>query len=291
MRSRTAPTLLAAALATIGGDAAFRVTAPTASFGARRGGAACRRAASTSSCGGARPSPPAPSPRILRSSASDDGASEADKLRQTASKLREEARAAEEALGSTRGTSAQSAEEGATYVKPAEYTEMGGSCWEITYRFANEPEAKEEKEGDKKKDNPPRKFFGGKLQLQFKDDGYTDIISSGGTDSNAATFQKVWGWDLETSEQDSLDYILFSADITLPPPISTSERFYFQARVDKEGKDLISLQDGSVTVKRDIESPGGGWWGIFRGADGILAQFREVGGFRCRPVAKPEAEL
>ncbi|KAL9190095.1 hypothetical protein ACHAXT_007306 [Thalassiosira profunda] len=209
----------------------------------------------------------------------------------TASKLREEARAAEEALGSTRGTSAQSVE-GATFVKPAEYTELGDSCWEITYRFANEPEAKEEK--DAKTDNPPRKFYGGKLQLQFKDDGYTDIISLGDTDSggsNAATFQKVWGWDLETSEQDSLDYILFSADITLPPPISTSERFYFQARVDKEGKDknTISLQDGSVTVKRDVGSPGGGWWGIFRGADGILAQFREVGGFRCKPVAKPES--
>ena len=143
-------------------------------------------------------------------------------------------------------------------------------------------------------ESPPRTFFGGKLQLQFKDDGYTDIISSGDTDSggsNAATFQKVWGWDLETSEQDSLDYILFSADITLPPPVSTSERFYFQARVDKEGKDKgeISLQDGSVTVKRDVGSPGGGWWGIFRGADGILAQFREVGGFRCKPVAKPQS--
>ena len=170
-------------------------------------------------------------------------------------------------------------------------------CCTHRYRFANEPEYKNEEDV---KNKPPRKYYSGKLQLQFKNDGYTDILSNtigeSNNNSNAATFQKVWGWDIETSEQDSLDYILFSADITLPPPISTSERFYFQARVDSSnGKDddkmkkgVLSLEDGSVTVKRNIEAPAGGWWGIFRGADGILAQFRQVGGFKCRPVAKPE---
>ena len=75
------------------------------------------------------------------------------------------------------------------------------------------------------------------------------------------------------------------------------ERYYFQIRVDKEANsssarknhnnnnDKIVLQDGSVTVKRNVET--GGWWGLFQ-ADGILAQFREVGLFRCRPVAKKE---
>lgn len=144
-----------------------------------------------------------------------------------------------------------------------------------------------------------RKFYGGKLQLQFRDDGYTDILpppDSEEINSNVAIFEKVWGWDLETSDEttDSLiDYLLFSADVTLPPPISTSERFYFQARVDdeKSGKNegVLSLQDGSVTVKRNIEAPAGGWWGIFRGADGILAQFRQVGEFRCRPI--PHSKL
>lgn len=64
------------------------------------------------------------------------------------------------------------------------------------------------------------------------------------------------------------------------------ERFYFQARVDKNAKDNIVLQDGSVTVKRNVESGTGGWWGLFRGADGILAEFREVGLFRCKAVAR-----
>lgn len=160
------------------------------------------------------------------------------------------------------------------------------------YRFANEPEYKNDEDV---KNKPPRKYYSGKVQLQFKNDGYTDILSSAIEDNinnnNAAVYQKVWGWDIETSGEDSLDYLLFSADITLPPPISTSERFYFQARVDKDDmkKDVLSLEDGSVTVKRNYsEAPTGGWWGIFRGADSILAQFREVGGFKCRPVAKPE---
>ena len=78
----------------------------------------------------------------------------------------------------------------------------------------------------------------------------------------------------------------------MPPPISTSEKFYFQARVDKEGKneDIVTLRDGSVTVKRNIEAPAGGWWGIFRGADGILAQFRQVGEFLCGPITNPNLD-
>lgn len=104
-------------------------------------------------------------------------------------------------------------------------------------------------------------------------------------------FQKVWGWDVETSNEDSFDYLLFSADIALPPRqestvINMPERFYFQARVDRTKSNKIILQEGSVTVKRNIESGTGGWWGLFRGADGILAQFREVGQFRCKAVPK-----
>ena len=106
------------------------------------------------------------------------------------------------------------------------------------------------------------------------------------------TFQKVWGWDVESSTEDSLDYLLFSADVVLPPPVDnnsnnnapTSERFYFQARVDRTKSNQLSLQEGSVTVKRNIESGTGGWWGLFRGADGILAEFRSVGEFRCRAI-------
>ena len=97
----------------------------------------------------------------------------------------------------------------------------------------------------------------------------------------------------------TMEYLLFSADVKLPPPISKVERFYFQANVNKQGgrKNVngiggsisgISLTDGSVTVKRNIPGPGGGkkgWWGVLRGANSILAQFRLVGEFKCLPVA------
>ncbi|KAL7525709.1 hypothetical protein ACHAXR_001121 [Thalassiosira sp. AJA248-18] len=220
--------------------------------------------------------------------ANNDNTDEVDQLRQTASKLRAEAQEAEKALESSRGTAASG--EGTQYIKPVEYLDLRDSNWEITYRFANEPVSNNDDDDDKSENKPQRKFYSGKLQLQFRGDGYTDIVSPSGEVGTGSTaiFQKVWGWDLETSNEDSLDYLLFSADIALPPPISTSERFYFQARVDKEGKDkdVLSLQDGSVTVKRDVETPAG--WGIFRGASSILAQFRQVGEFRCRPIPNPE---
>ena len=207
-------------------------------------------------------------------------ASEAERLRQKAIQLRAEADAAEKQI-----SPARSSRDAAATVKEAavEYFDLKDSCWELSYRFANEPESKDD-DDENKKNKMQRKFYSGKIQLQFLSDGYTTNLS---TTSNEVIINKVWGWDLEVSDQDSLSYILFSADITLPPPINTSERFYFQARVDGGQKEALSLMDGSVTVKRDISAPSGGWWGIFRGADGILAQFRQLGEFRCRPIAKP----
>ncbi len=145
--------------------------------------------------------------------------------------------------------------------------------------------------------------------LKFKSDGYTDVILRDDAKSNNANinnliFQKVWGWDREISNTDNLEYLLFSADVVLPQRTSNSdnigteiigsmeERFYFQARIekDKTKNNAISLKDGSVTVKRNVKVPSiggsdrGGWWGIFRGANQILAEFRFVGEFRCRGV-------
>jgi len=158
------------------------------------------------------------------------------------------------------------------------------------YRFANEPINDND---DKDKDKIPRQNYGGKLQLQFKSDGYTDILVGTETTSttpNRAFFKKIWGWDIEISQDDSLEYLLFSADIGLQ---SNEERFYFQARVDREGKnkDIIALNDGSVTVKRNVKSPlGGGGWGLFKGAGSILAVFRIVGEFKCRPIQNPNTD-
>eukprot|EP00986_Skeletonema_menzelii_P020319 scaffold30824_cov228-Skeletonema_menzelii.AAC.3 len=226
----------------------------------------------------------------LLSSSNDDNSttSEAERLRQKAIRLRAEADEAEKQISPTR--SSRQVDTAAVKEVAVEYFDLKDSCWELSYRFSNEPESKDD--NDSKNNKVPRKFYSGKVQLQFRSDGYTTNLSTTPNNEGGdqqAIINKVWGWDLEVSDQDSLSYILFSADITLPPPISTSERFYFQARVDggeKEGE-ALSLMDGSVTVKRDISAPSGGWWGIFRGADGILAQFRQLGEFRCRPIAKP----
>eukprot|EP00985_Skeletonema_marinoi_P003086 scaffold1286_cov124-Skeletonema_marinoi.AAC.7 len=229
----------------------------------------------------------------LFSTSSDDSSttSEAERLRQKALQLRAEADAAEKQLSPTR-SSRQAAAAMDTTEAAVEYFDLKDSCWEISYRFANEPENKDDDNDGNSKNKVLRKFYSGKVQLQFLSDGYTTNLSTKsnvGVSEQQAIINKVWGWDLEVSDQDSLSYILFSADITLPPPIGTSERFYFQARVDGDASEgeALSLVDGSVTVKRDISAPGSGWWGIFKGADGILAQFRQLGEFKCRPIAKP----
>lgn len=222
----------------------------------------------------------------LATSSPNDG--DSDRWRQTASKLRSEVKVAEEALKKSRAGNVKmpAVEE---RVAPAEYFDLADSCWEITYRFSYEPASKTDNEVDKKK-TLPRKNYGGKLEVKFREDGYTDALTPpSDTEVNGGPrFQKVWGWDRETSTEDSLEYLLFSADISLPPPVSSSERFYFQARVEREegNNKSLSLYDGSITVKRNVEGPPGGWWGIFRGAESILAQFREVGTFRCCPIPK-----
>ena len=183
------------------------------------------------------------------------------------------------------------------------------------YRFANEPESAEEDDDAGKKKGPDRRTYGGKVRIRFRPDGYSDILPPVVVDNDdvivivdrrVATFEKVWGWDLEAassssggpsgdgggggdpSSPESSDFLLFSADVRLPPPISAVEKFYFQASVvvspaDKMGGGGLSLNDGTVTVKRDVGAPGG-WWGAFRGGGGILARFRLVGEFRCLPV-------
>lgn len=192
----------------------------------------------------------------------------------------------------------------------------------IRYRFANEPESVTTI-------RPERKIYGGNVRIRLRDDGYSDILTAmtaadGNDDVDArgdVTFIKVWGWDLEIAESSppssysssSFDssgrrrgagedvplpkgYLLFSADVRLPPPISAVERFYFQASVITSGAagkggggggGVLSLSDGTVSVKRDVAGSGGmgGWWGLFRGANGILAEFRKVGEFRCRPIS------
>ena len=234
---------------------------------------------------------------LLASSSSDNNAvtneadsssTEAERLRQIANQLRAEADAAEKQLEPTR----QQKQPPSSSLPPVECFDINDSCWELTYRFANEPvvEEDEQKQDDDEK-RQQRKVYSGKVKLKFKSDGYTTNLSSSSQQQEQQqqqtgdiTFQKVWGWDIETSDQDSYNYILFSADIITG---TESERFYFQARVDDDKQTgALQLNDGSVTVKRDIKLPGaGGFWGIFGGADKILARFRSVGEFKCKPIA------
>jgi HD-GYP domain-containing protein (c-di-GMP phosphodiesterase class II) len=230
---------------------------------------------------------------LLASSSSDNNiatneavssSTEAERLRQIANQLRAEADAAEKQLEPTRQQ-----KQPPSSLPPVECFDINDSCWELTYRFANEPIVEEDEQmQDDDEKRQQRKVYSGKVKLKFKSDGYTTNLSSSSSQQQQQTgdiaFQKVWGWDIETSDQDSYNYILFSADIITG---TESERFYFQARVDDDRQTgALQLNDGSVTVKRDIKLPGaGGFWGIFGGADKILAQFRAVGEFRCKPMA------
>ena len=190
-----------------------------------------------------------------------------------------------------------------------EYKTLNDSCWLLTYRFSKNPkdsdlERKEDKTNDRvwTMNENSMKYFTGKLCLRFRVDGYSEMISFPENENdrfggNKVIFDKVWGWDEETSNEDNLKYLLFSADIIMRDPSGPSEletenspsqskeRFYFQARIDTDRQKNLELVDGTVTVKRELNRNNGGrlFWGIFDGS-GILAQFYNVGYFSCKPI-------
>lgn len=171
---------------------------------------------------------------------------------------------------------------------PPQYERLEDSCWRLTYRFSQDPV-------DDNDNGPPPLFYTGRVDVRLRPDGYTvqlddnDDETSGSPAAVRCRYDKFWGWDQETSEQDGLDYLMFSADVRLDDPTDSShkERYYFNARIerDKDDKEL-KLTDGTITAKRDVEVAGTGgrmFWGIFNGA-GIMAQFRYVGNFSSRPI-------
>jgi hypothetical protein len=114
------------------------------------------------------------------------------------------------------------------------------------------------------------------------------------TSSNDIKVVKIWGWDQETSNEDNMDYLLFSMDVTFPdtdPDLpSQTQRYYFQARIDRDNNSSsnnninnnIVLRDGTITVKKDVAETTKGRWGLFNVA-GILSQFRYCGDFLAKP--------
>lgn len=200
--------------------------------------------------------------------------SDIERMLDSASKLRKELVDLQDKLDRT----ATSEKTQVAYTKPAICTSLPDSQWILTYRFASEPPPKDNDERDTVK----RKYYSGRVSLRLSPDGYTDLIQHEPTGSPSIDFEKFWGWDLEESSEDKLNYLNWAATIQLPEsdPNNPKEamRFYMQARVDVDSSTkAISLADGTVTVKKDIEPPGG-FWGVFNGG-GILAQFRYVGNF------------
>lgn len=226
---------------------------------------------------------------------SGDNKQQPDELLSIASKIREEVRELEAEAALSR----QGRKTGFTEFLPtntAEYLDIANSVWVFSYRFANDPEDTSESSNDSTM--MKRRLFGGKVTVKFRQDGYTDIVSqeSYGTSIENCNLVKAWGWDIELSKDNENDtdmkdqeYILFSVDVEFPSTngassvVTTKERFYFQARKDTDARTrIISLADGTVTVKRDIVQKSARW-GFFSPA-GILAQFRYVGGFVAKPI-------
>jgi hypothetical protein len=203
-----------------------------------------------------------------------DAQSTNDELRSRAEKLRREAEELESKMKREKKPSASTA----AVVPKKTYTTLDDSEWTLSYRFASDPLPKDDADGG---DQVKLRFYSGKVGIKLRSDGYTDITDE--EQVKDITYSKFWGWDEELSNEDGLRYLLFSADVALPADDNNAgaDRFYFQARVEQDERTKeISLADGKVTVKRDIEPPGG-FWGVFNGG-GILAQFRICGDFICR---------
>lgn len=214
-----------------------------------------------------------------------------DDLLEKASRLRREAEELKDQVPKRSGDGGQVN----ILPKKVVYTSLGDSTWEVSYRFASDAVKRDDDDNDNdNKDNDDTKpliFYSGKVSIQLTNDGYTKILESESTSKSALTFQKFWGWDEETSNEDELQYILFSADVDLPSSDpnydekkeqNNSIRFYFQCEVNRDSRTgEITMKDGTVTLKKDIKPPGG-FWGVFNGG-GILAQFRYCGECLMKP--------
>jgi hypothetical protein len=159
------------------------------------------------------------------------------------------------------------------------------STWRITYRFilgADEEETK----NNNNEENDQRESFGGTVNIKFRSDGYTDLVSqqaSGGGDQGA-TIVKAWGWDIETSaEENDQQYLLFSMDFQFPKQNRPGQRLYFQARHSRSSASGVELAEGTITVKKDVIQKNAARWALFSPA-GILAQFRYAGNFVAKPA-------
>jgi len=211
---------------------------------------------------------------------------ETDNLLEKASRLRKEAELLEITMQGTREVAKEkrATEEQGKAKKTC--TSFKNSTWLISYRFASD--AVKQDDDDDDDEEVKLIYYSGKVEIKLTEDGYTNVHSDNSKEgsSSGVRFEKFWGWDEETSQEDDLQYVLFSADVLLPEADPNNEkkpiRYYFQAQVDTDAKsNEITLSGGTVTLKKDIKPPGG-FWGVFNGG-GILAQFRYCGEFLMKP--------
>lgn len=204
----------------------------------------------------------------------DDDSSE--NLLEKARMLREEAERMESEMESSGRKNVKIEADSTISQSPVQYTVLDESVWELRFRVRDEKDEKDEEESSSRL----LKSVGGTIVLKFKADGYTDIIGD-----NQAYFQKIWGWDEDQDEEKGEvgQYLLFSADSIKMEEAGFADgtRLYFNIRIDRDKDGIISLSDGKITVKKELKS---GFWGVFN-SSGILAQFRVIGDFVCKPTS------
>ncbi len=205
----------------------------------------------------------------LYATADEDG----NELLKKAAALREEANRLEESLKANRPAKTSNSTPSSKPKAPpiTSYKSMKDSTWTLTYRFADRPESRDVTSPFE------RNLYNGKLTVIFLNDGYSEVVRH---ESTNVKVQKVWGWDVERSNDDDNDYLLFSVDFVLPS--IGKERFYFQARKSVDGIGNISLAEGTITVKQDVVDSKASRWSLFS-PRGILAEFRAVGEFIGKP--------
>lgn len=242
---------------------------------------------------------------LLSNTNKNDDTNEVNQYLDKASRLRKEAEELEAVMRSS-NVDQKTSESGQSTMMDTKksnivaYKTLDDSTWMISYRFASDPVQRDDSGSNmsnSKDQDVKLTFYSGKVYIRLKGDGYTELMdppntesaTSSRTSSTSLSFTKFWGWDEEISREDGNKYLSFSADVVLPPcdpnykSSNTNDRFYFNSQVeidDKTGE--ISLVDGTVTLKRDVEPPGG-FWGVFN-AGGILAQFRYCGEFLIKPI-------
>eukprot|EP00980_Cylindrotheca_fusiformis_P001726 scaffold397_cov111-Cylindrotheca_fusiformis.AAC.4 len=228
----------------------------------------------------------------LSESNSTDSQNETNDLLERARKLRTEAGLLEEKLRETKPASSKQDDFRQTI--PTKVTKLEDSVWKLSYRFSSQPKDDSNDEGIVVLPN-----YSGKLTVRLTPTGYCDIVvvpeekgssstsSRTSPDARALIISKVWGWDVETSRQDNKQYLIFSMDVQFPESDpkrpNQVERCYLQARIDRGSDNSIVLQDGTVTVKKDVSEKTKGRWGLFQVA-GILTEFRYVGDFIAKPA-------